>query len=94
MYKVKLVGPGLFLNGAWHWINDIVEITEDTYEKNKDFLEIIEKTSNKSKTEADEDASKNEINEEAETSQNEELTEADEDASKENKKNGKKNKNK
>lgn len=42
MKKVKLIGPGLKLNNSWKWCGDIVEITDKEYEKNKNFLELLE----------------------------------------------------
>ena len=42
MKKVKLIGPGLKLNNSWKWCGDIVEITDEEYEKNKNFLELLE----------------------------------------------------
>lgn len=42
MKKVKLIGPGLKLDNSWYWCGEIVIINDDEYEKNKNFLEVLE----------------------------------------------------
>ncbi|MBQ8299882.1 MAG: Rho termination factor N-terminal domain-containing protein [Clostridia bacterium] len=42
MKRVKLIGPGLKLQKSWHWIGEEVQISDEEYEKNKKYLEVLE----------------------------------------------------
>lgn len=42
MYKVKVKGVGVKLAGKWSFKGDVVEITSEEYEKNKEYVDVIE----------------------------------------------------
>lgn len=44
--KVKVTGAGLKLAGKWHFIDEIVEINKEEYERNKDYVEVVEENNN------------------------------------------------
>lgn len=47
MKKVKLIGPGLKLNNKWSWCGDTVVISDTEFEKNAEYLELIEDVEDK-----------------------------------------------
>lgn len=77
MKKVKLIGPGLKLNNSWHFIGDIVEITDEEYEKNCEFLKLIEEIEK-----SEQDNKNGEQNNENDENNNATENENDEDPSK------------
>lgn len=42
MKRVKLLGPGLKLQNKWYWINEIASVSDEEYEENKKYLQLLE----------------------------------------------------
>lgn len=47
MKRVIVKGPALKLNGKWCYDKDTAIVSEDVYEKNKKYLEVVEEISDK-----------------------------------------------
>lgn len=47
MKRVIVKGPALKLNGKWCYDKDTVIVSEDVYEKNKKYLDVVEEISDK-----------------------------------------------
>ena len=43
MKKVRIKGPAIKLNGVWQFKNTVVDISDEEYVENKDYLDLIEK---------------------------------------------------
>ncbi|HBJ12471.1 MAG TPA: hypothetical protein DDY53_03995, partial [Clostridiales bacterium] len=47
MKRVIVKGPALKLNGKWCYDKDTAIVSEDVYEKNKKYLDVVEEISDK-----------------------------------------------
>ena len=47
MKRVIVKGPALKLNGKWCYDKDTTIVSEDVYEKNKKYLDVVEEISEK-----------------------------------------------
>lgn len=47
MKRVIVKGPALKLNGKWYYDKDTAIVSEDVYEKNKKYLDVVEEISDK-----------------------------------------------
>ena len=50
MKRVIVKGPALKLNGKWCYDKDTAIVSEDVYEKNKKYLDVVEEISEKKET--------------------------------------------
>ena len=80
MKKVKLIGPGLKLNNSWHWCGEEVVISDEEYEKNKNYLNVLEDLENEivPNNEEDKDTNDNSNNDLVDKQENDEESSDDE----------------
>lgn len=78
MYKVKLIGPGLKIENKWHWIGETVIVNKEDYEKNKNYLEVIEIIETENTTETIGEENETELSDNENTNDEEEKTETEE----------------